>query len=95
MIPAEAVAAAREQLHEMGAEVPPKYVNSALEAALPFLLSHEREQTRIAHVDAMVNRETRRAEMAELWGDGYLAGLADMQNGQERPNPYRRSGVDQ
>lgn len=26
---------------------------------------------------------------AETWGEGYLAGLADMQNGRERANPYR------
>lgn len=29
-----------------------------LEAAAPILLSHEREQTRLAHLDAMVNRGT-------------------------------------
>lgn len=27
-------------------------------------------------------------ELAEVWGEGYLAGMADMQNGQERANPY-------
>lgn len=27
--------------------------------------------------------------LADAWGDGYLAGLADMQNGQERSNPYK------
>ena len=31
---------------------------AALEAALPILLSHEREETRLAHVDAVVNAET-------------------------------------
>ena len=30
----------------------------ALEAAAPILLSHEREETRLAHVDAVVNAET-------------------------------------
>jgi hypothetical protein len=30
----------------------------ALEAAAPHMLSHEREQTRLAHVDAVVNAET-------------------------------------
>ena len=30
----------------------------ALEAALPHLLSHEREETRLAHVDAVVNAES-------------------------------------
>jgi len=30
----------------------------ALEAAAPHLLSHEREETRLAHVDAVVNAET-------------------------------------
>jgi len=29
-----------------------------LEAALPLLLSHEREETRLAHIDAVVNAET-------------------------------------
>ena len=31
---------------------------AALEAALPHMLSHEREQTRLAHVDAVVNAES-------------------------------------
>lgn len=31
---------------------------AALEAAAPHLLSHEREQTRLAHVDAVVNAQT-------------------------------------
>ena len=29
-----------------------------LEAAAPHMLSHEREETRLAHVDAVVNRDT-------------------------------------
>jgi hypothetical protein len=37
----------------------------ALEAVMPLLLSHEREQTRLAHLDAMVNRETKREELAQ------------------------------
>lgn len=48
----------------------------ALEAALPHLLSHEREETRLAHLDAVVNVETvgtlqakldRIAALAEEW----------------------------
>ena len=31
---------------------------AALEAALPHLLSHEREETRLAHLDAVVNAQT-------------------------------------
>lgn len=33
-------------------------MRAALEAAYPILLSHEREETRLAHVDAVVNAET-------------------------------------
>jgi len=33
-------------------------MRAALEAALPILLSHEREETGLAHVDAVVNRDT-------------------------------------
>lgn len=57
-VPAEAVEAAHEQLDAMGAYVSPKYVAAALEAALPILLSHESEQTRLAHLDATVNRDS-------------------------------------
>ena len=45
-----------------------------LEAAAPYMLSHEREQTRLAHLDAMVNRETKREELAQAWDDGHLMG---------------------
>jgi len=38
----------------------------ALEAAAPILLSHEREETRLAHVDAVVNAETVDRIEAEL-----------------------------
>jgi len=38
----------------------------------------------------MTTQEVHAAErLASVWGDGYLAGLADMQNGEERDNPYR------
>lgn len=33
-------------------------MRAALEAAAPIMLSHEREQTRLAHVDAVVNART-------------------------------------
>lgn len=35
-----------------------EYARAALEAALPILLSHEREETRLAHLDAVVNAAT-------------------------------------
>lgn len=50
-IPEEAVEAAVEA-HCEGT------MHAALEAAYPILLSHEREQTRLAHLDAMVNAAT-------------------------------------
>jgi len=34
------------------------YAKAMLEAAAPHMLSHEREETRLAHVDAMVNAQT-------------------------------------
>jgi hypothetical protein len=33
-------------------------MRAALEAAAPHLLSHEREETRLAHLDAVVNART-------------------------------------
>jgi len=67
-----------------------------LEAAAPHLLSHEREQTRLAHLDAMVNRETKQAELAAAWEDGHLMGWneATANTLPERDslwrNPYRK-----
>lgn len=70
MIPDEAVeAAARvhqsfrqkggylawDDLLEPGKTLRLKSMSAALEAAIPTLLSHEREETRLAHLDAMVN----------------------------------------
>lgn len=48
-----------------------------LEAAAPYMLSHEREQTRLAHLDAMVNRETKADELAAEYRRGYRDGLTD------------------
>jgi hypothetical protein len=33
-------------------------MRDALEAAAPYMISHEREKTRLAHVDAVVNAQT-------------------------------------
>lgn len=66
----------------------------ALEAAYPSLLSHEREQTRLAHLDAMVNRETKRAELEKAWHEGWDASTKwsiYMDMGGDEPdvtNPY-------
>jgi len=64
----------------------------ALEAAAPHMLSHEREETRLAHLDAVVNRETSRAQLAEAWDEGEHAGYLNRgaeEFGMRRPNPYR------
>lgn len=84
MIPDEAVEAAARVLHaqesqqqdvgEFSLEVYEHDVRAILEAAAPHMLSHEREQTRVAHLDAMVNRETRQAELAAAWDEGEAAG---------------------
>lgn len=69
VIPARAVEAALSAYYERGgltfASAHPdtraaelQDMRAALEAAAPHMLSHEREQTRLAHLDAMVNAET-------------------------------------
>lgn len=65
----------------------------ALEAAAPHMLSHEREQTRLAHLDAMVNRETKQAELAAAWNEGARAGEDNVWAGERPPtrNPYATS----
>lgn len=76
-IPQEAVeAAAKAFINARSADnfvSPQEYAEKILEAAAPYMLSHEREQTRLAHLDAMVNRETKQAELAEVWNEGYAA----------------------
>ena len=74
MIPAEAVEAAMEAYYANGEEPFEAPMRAALEAAAPYMLSHEREQTRLAHLDAMVNRETKANELAQAWDEGYAAG---------------------
>ena len=52
---------------------------AALEAALPHMLSHEREQTRLAHVDAVVNAQTvdrLERELAEARAEAWQEGWA-------------------
>jgi len=75
-----------------------------LEAAAPHMLSHEREETRLAHVDAVVNRDTvDRLEReldeakANAWDEGFASGksramryMSDEPNlPLSAPNPYR------
>jgi hypothetical protein len=79
-IPEEAVEAAARAMYaqdggvgEFNLGVYEDYAAAMLEAAAPYMLSHEREQTRLAHIDAMVNRETKHAELAEVWYEGFRA----------------------
>ena len=59
VIPDAAVEAAAKVLYrELGGLIAPHVARAALEAAAPHMLSHEREETRLAHVDAVVNAET-------------------------------------
>lgn len=52
LIPVTAVEAAARAFIEHGTLLP------ALEAAAPHMLSHEREETQLAHLDAVVNART-------------------------------------
>lgn len=82
---------------ELSGEGHAKYrdiARAAIEAAAPHMLSHEREQARLAHLDAMVNRETKREELASAWDEGEAAGQdnADSNRGydvEHKHNPYR------
>jgi len=51
-------AAYGELAEDAGRYVDQADIRRALEAAVPHMLSHEREETRLAHVDAVVNAET-------------------------------------
>jgi hypothetical protein len=98
VIPDEAVEAATDAMQQFaltedrdGLQAWDAYARKALEAAAPHMLSHEREQTRLAHLDAMVNRETKRAELAEAWDAGWNS-FADFDFRPAGPyptNPYR------
>lgn len=91
VIPAEAVEAAAKYLSEFLSDYPSDYSQEAreiLEAAAPILLSHEREQTRLAHVDAMVNRETKRDELAAEYRRGYRDGLTDRKQVTAEPREW-------
>jgi len=51
----------------------------ALEAAAPHMLSHEREETRLAHIDAVVNAQTvdrLERELAEARAEAWQEGWA-------------------
>jgi hypothetical protein len=72
---------------------------AALEAAAPYMLSHERQQTADAHRDAIVNRDTAdRLERelltarADAW-DRCAASIVDEHGNKlipyENTNPYR------
>lgn len=89
MIPDEAVEAAVEA-HCEGTML------AALEAAYPILLSHEREQTRLAHIDAVVNARTvdrLERELAEAkadaWDEGYQGCYGRYMYEPVPVNPYR------
>jgi acyl-CoA reductase-like NAD-dependent aldehyde dehydrogenase len=61
VIPDEAVEAAAKALGDRffwNGPLLPEVAREVLEAAAPHLLSHEREQTRLAHLDAVVNAES-------------------------------------
>jgi hypothetical protein len=80
VIPAEAIEAAHRAWREqakLDGSIFEYNLRAALEAATPYMLSHEREQTRLAHLDAMVNRETKRDELAAEYRRGYRDGLVD------------------
>ncbi len=72
---------------------------AALEAALPTLLSHEREETRLAHLDAVVNaREVDRLEReldtakADAWDEGAVAGWKQSGEGWNSEYPDESTG---
>ena len=54
----EAAAKALRDAFDWGVGDFDKQARAALEAALPYMLSHEREETRLAHLDAVVNAQT-------------------------------------
>lgn len=102
VIPAEAVEAAAKLLYvedhlwdepweSVSCHIRERYQARALvaiEATMPLLLSHEREQTRLAHLDAMVNRETKAAELAAEYRRGYRDGLADRKQATAEPRGW-------
>jgi len=101
VIPDEAVEAAAEVLFRRSLDISGngslrEDARAALEAAAPRMLSHEREQTRLAHIDAMVNRETKREELAAAWDEGGRAAIErEHAYGREEKakfsNPYRKA----
>lgn len=81
MIPEDAVEAALFAWG-VGGQVPRNIVTVILEAALPHLLSHEREETRLAHLDAVVNaRSLSKYEEA-------IQHLRDLADNAERDRDY-------
>lgn len=57
-IPDAAVGAAAETFGHITGTHSRQAAEAILEAAMPHMLSHEREQTRLAHLDAVVNAQT-------------------------------------
>ena len=93
-IPDEAVEAAVKNWSDHQMFSAEAAMRTALESAVPYLMSHEREQTRLAHLDAMVNRESKRAELAAAWDEGYDRAESDhygtgFWTKRLRGNPYR------
>jgi len=101
MITDEAIEAAHKAWREQAAQDGSIFeysLRAALEAAAPHMLSHEREETRLAHLDAVVNRDTvDRLEKeldeakADAWDEGWdtFAGFDSRPGGPYPPNPYR------
>jgi len=101
VIPEEAVEAAvvAVQQETYGADWAKRVATIAVKAAYPILLSHEREETRLAHLDAVVNAESvdrlereLEAAKAKAWDEGEHAGYLNRgaeEFGLRRPNPYR------
>ena len=90
-IPAEALEAAHRAWREQAAQEGSIFeynLRAAIEAAATILLSHEREQTRLAHIDAMVNRETTREELAAEYRRGYRDGLIDRKQVTAEPREW-------
>jgi len=67
-------------------------ISAALESAAPILLSHEREETRLAHLDAVVNAQTvdrLEAELEQARIEAWECGRVDGYH--HRPNPYKET----
>lgn len=98
-IPGEAIDSALESFWANEDEPYMTAMKRALEAAAPYMLSHERQLTADAHRDAIVNRDTAdrlereiQTAKAEAW-DRCAASIVDEHGNRlipyENTNPYR------